>query len=189
MAANSPFDGVTNLLQAIAAQDQIAGQLQTITDQLVELKAAGDNANRVNTTVPAARTLNSDSGNSAILDAIGGVLGGGLGLIPLISGFTSLFGGDNSPNNLNANLSRFSLPAAIRADAGISQGIDGGVAIDNAQGGLPRAITQESSSPQITVNITAMDSKSFLDHSDDIAKAVRQAMLESTVLNDVIREV
>jgi hypothetical protein len=34
-----------------------------------------------------------------------------------------------------------------------------------------------------------MDSQSFLDHSQDIALAVRQAMLETTVLNDVIREV
>jgi hypothetical protein len=32
-----------------------------------------------------------------------------------------------------------------------------------------------------------MDSQSFLDHSTDIAMAVRQAMLESNVLNDVIQ--
>jgi len=36
--------------------------------------------------------------------------------------------------------------------------------------------------------VQAMDSKSFLDHSADIAMAVRQAMLESSVLNDVVRE-
>jgi hypothetical protein len=39
------------------------------------------------------------------------------------------------------------------------------------------------------VQVQAMDSQSFLDHSDDIAQAVRQAMLQSSVLNDVIREV
>jgi hypothetical protein len=33
-----------------------------------------------------------------------------------------------------------------------------------------------------------MDSRSFFDHSNDIALAVRQAMLESSVLNDVVRE-
>jgi hypothetical protein len=42
---------------------------------------------------------------------------------------------------------------------------------------------------QITVQVQAMDSRSFLDHSNDIALAVRQAMLQSSVLNDVIREV
>ncbi len=31
-----------------------------------------------------------------------------------------------------------------------------------------------------------MDSRSFLDHSDDIAQAVRQAMLNMNSLNDVV---
>jgi hypothetical protein len=39
------------------------------------------------------------------------------------------------------------------------------------------------------VQVQALDSQSFLDHSDDIAAAVRQAMLTSTTLNDVIRSV
>jgi len=34
-----------------------------------------------------------------------------------------------------------------------------------------------ASQPQITVNVQAMDAQSFLDRSDDIAKAVRAAML------------
>jgi hypothetical protein len=42
---------------------------------------------------------------------------------------------------------------------------------------------------QVTIQVQALDSQSFLDHSDDIAMAVRQAMLETTVLNDVIRSV
>jgi hypothetical protein len=33
-----------------------------------------------------------------------------------------------------------------------------------------------------------MDSQSFLDRSDDIARAVKKAMLESNSLNDVIAE-
>ena len=58
-------------------------------------------------------------------------------------------------------------------------------------GGLPRPQPAASASTptQITVQVQAMDSQSFLDHSNDIAQAVRQAMLESTTLNDVIREV
>ena len=39
---------------------------------------------------------------------------------------------------------------------------------------------------QITVQVQAMDSQSFLDHSDDIAQAVRQAMLNMSSLNDVV---
>jgi hypothetical protein len=41
---------------------------------------------------------------------------------------------------------------------------------------------------QITVQVQAMDSRSFLDHSEDIAQAVRQAMLNSHGINDVITE-
>jgi hypothetical protein len=34
-----------------------------------------------------------------------------------------------------------------------------------------------------------MDSRSFADHSDEIARAVREAMLRSHSLNDVIAEI
>jgi hypothetical protein len=36
--------------------------------------------------------------------------------------------------------------------------------------------------------VNAMDSQSFLDHSDDIAMAVKQAILNSSSLNDVISD-
>ena len=38
----------------------------------------------------------------------------------------------------------------------------------------------------MTIQVNAMDSQSFLDHSDDIAMAVKQAILNSSSLNDVI---
>jgi hypothetical protein len=43
-------------------------------------------------------------------------------------------------------------------------------------------------SPQISVNIQAMDSQSFLDHSGEIAQAVRQAMLSLNSINDVMND-
>ena len=70
-----------------------------------------------------------------------------------------------------------------RADAAIRGGLCGGRTTARRQ---RRA---RGGSTQITVQVQAMDSQSFLDHSDDIAQAVRQAMLQSSVLNDVIREV
>jgi hypothetical protein len=42
--------------------------------------------------------------------------------------------------------------------------------------------------PPIQITVQAMDSRSFLDHSDDIARAVREAMLHSHSLNDVVGE-
>jgi hypothetical protein len=43
--------------------------------------------------------------------------------------------------------------------------------------------------PQVTIQIQALDSRSILDRSDDIARAVREAMLHSHSVNDVIGEV
>ena len=55
----------------------------------------------------------------------------------------------------------------------------GAFGVDTAEGGLPRptAVVAHRRSTQITVQVQAMDSQSFLDHSNDIAQAVRQAML------------
>lgn len=42
--------------------------------------------------------------------------------------------------------------------------------------------------PQITVNVQAMDARSFLDRSSDIAAAVRDAMLNLNSINDVVND-
>lgn len=46
----------------------------------------------------------------------------------------------------------------------------------------------QGTSPQITIQVQAMDSRSFLDHSHDIAQAVREAMLNMHALNDVVND-
>jgi hypothetical protein len=64
-------------------------------------------------------------------------------------------------------------------------------AVDYNQSGDPRAINGSASSsqrPQIIIQVQAMDSRSFMDHSHDIAKAVREAMLNMHSLNDVISD-
>ncbi len=45
-----------------------------------------------------------------------------------------------------------------------------------------------SANTQITVNVQAMDSRSFLDRSHDIAQAVREAMLNMHSINDVVND-
>src|ERR1019366_1421830 len=63
------------------------------------------------------------------------------------------------------------------------------------QMGIPRSYTPAAGSvsatgaaPQITVNVQAMDARSFLDRSNDIAAAVRDAMLNMNSINDVVNE-
>jgi len=48
--------------------------------------------------------------------------------------------------------------------------------------------SSSNSHQQIVVQVQAMDSQSFLDRSHDIAQAVRQAMLNSHPVNDVIMD-
>ena len=69
---------------------------------------------------------------------------------------------------------------------GRRRGGQGPFAVDYGQGNTPRPVVNNS--PQVTVQIQALDSKSIMDRSQDIAQAVRAAMLESGVLSDVVRE-
>jgi len=46
--------------------------------------------------------------------------------------------------------------------------------------------SQTAAAPQVIVNVSAMDSQSFMDRSADIASAVREAMLNLHPINDVV---
>jgi hypothetical protein len=61
------------------------------------------------------------------------------------------------------------------------------VPVSYSEAGQPRG-QAANTSPQVTIQVSAMDSQSFLDHSDQIAAAVKQAILNSNSLNDVISE-
>jgi hypothetical protein len=179
-------------------------QVASLTQQLVQLQTisqAGIESTQANTKAIETSTVaqGSSGGSGSVADTVGtvlqGVLGAGLGLSPLITGLLSLFGGGGSSSQSPDPLTKFALPDALNLSAGVSDTAPGqAFGVDNAQGGAPRPISTEAAAPavapaQITVQVQAMDSQSFLDHSNDIALAVRRAMLEATVLNDVIREV
>ena len=59
-----------------------------------------------------------------------------------------------------------------------------------ANGASDNPITNNgtTSNTQVTVNVSAMDSRSFLDRSQDIAQAVREAMLNMHPINDVVND-
>lgn len=141
-----------------------------------------------NTQAVIENTSSKSSAGSTAANLAGGfastILGGGI-LGPIVSGLIGLFGGggsDPAPQPLN-----FMMPAKLDYETG-GQGSAVG-AMDYGQNGLARPVLQsQAAAPQITVNVSAMDSQSFLDRSADIADAVRKAMLESSSLNDVIGE-
>lgn len=191
MASNNPSDSVTSLLRASSG----GGQLTSISEQLQALQAINEALMQQSAAAAAGASTGGSGGGSAassVLDAIGGVLGGGLGgglgLSSMISGLAGLFGGGDSASTPPA-LTPYVQPLPIHLDAGFSDASGGSAfGVDVAQGGMPRAITGGAAPAQITVQVQALDSQSFLDHSNDIAMAVRQAMLETTVLNDVIQQ-
>src|SRR5471030_2733876 len=119
-------------------------------------------------------------------------------MVPLVSELLGLFGGGGSP--APAPLVKYAMPAAINFEAA-----DSGSGTSNAdtdQFGMPRAYSAgwagaspqasgtsgSTASPQITVNVQAMDARSFLDRSTDIAAAVRDAMLNLNSINDVVND-
>jgi hypothetical protein len=142
--------------------------------------------------VSLTREMIGAKGSGERSASVGGVVTGigvGLGVPALIGGIRRLFGSGDEGKELPP-LVEFAWSAPVRVNAGVSERIPGGpFFIDAAQGGVPRPRTSVAVPTNITVQVQAMDSRSFLDHSGDIARAVRQAMLESSVLNDVIREV
>jgi len=167
---------------------QLAQQLQSLGQAEAETaEANAQGTNQVATQSPqgSGGTPAASQAGSALESVLG------LGLSPLITGILGLFGGGGSGG---ASVpSTFLMPPAVNVSGGISEGAPTQpFAVDYASGGQPKAATSaggSGSASQIMVQVQAMDSQSFLDHSDDIAQAVRQAMLQSSVLNDVIREV
>jgi len=128
---------------------------------------------------------------SSVLATLGkvasGLTGGALSLSPILSGLLHLFGGGTATSP--PPLVKFALPPAIAFQAANVPGAQT-AGLDYNQGGTPRVIGSAAAPPaqNITVQVQALDSRSFLDHSQDIAAAVREAMLNMHALNDVISD-
>ena len=180
-AAGSQADALEPIT---SASDELAESLRSVTEQV-----GGSPTQNSAETSPNA----SKSGASEALSIVTTVMESGLGMIPLVTGLIGLFsGGDSMPTPL----AKYAMPAKINfegADTG-SETSD----MDYDQTGAPRpynaapappaapAPAAAPAGPQVTVNVQAMDSRSFLDHSSDIALAVRDAMLNLSSINDVV---
>jgi len=176
-AAGSPAGGQS------ATTDQglidALGQATQVIDSQTQATAANTDA-----LAQSSQAKSSSGSGGSVSDVLGtasSVLGSGLSLMPLVSLFSSLFGGGQSQQP--APLVPFSLPPSLNLESTTNnQDVVWG------ENGLPRSAGSSGSNAgqQITVQVQAMDSQSFLDHSDDIAQAVRQAMLNMNSINDVI---
>jgi hypothetical protein len=182
--AKNPSTEVSALLGGghSGSTSALTSQLTTITTQLQELQTINQSqmaSIEANTSALGTNTSSKGSGAStagSVGNTLLDVLGLGSGLGPLISGLVSLFGGGGGGSP--AAVTPYIQPLPVHLQAGFNGSSAGGASgVDYGEGGQPRQTTAASTQQQITVQVQAMDSQSFLDRSNDIAAAVRMAML------------
>ncbi len=198
--ATPNVQGITQGLTSQSTGD-LTSALTQAAQQVAGLVATNQTlVDTLNLNTAAVQTSASQSGGGGVASTVGSiastVLGGGLGLVPLISTIAGLFGGGSSTP---PPLTRYAAPAAVNATLADTPGATGGASslpgVVYGQNGLPQAAppaqvqtpaAAPASASQITIQVNAMDSQSFMDHSYEIAQAVRSAMLNMSPLNDVV---
>jgi len=176
------------------------------TSPLYTVDVSGESGSRLNTTLTTelvGQAPTTSNGSSA-LSIASTIFESGLGIVPLVSGLLGLFGGGSSTP---PPLERYIMPDRLyftgaEASGGIGSadydqfgmprlygGMTTAMTTPINSGGLgPAAGTANGASSHINVTVQAMDSQSFLDHSSEIAQAVRQAMLGLSSINDVVND-
>lgn len=165
--------------------EQISSLATQITN-LASVEQTQVSAMQDNTQALTQNTASKSGVGSSVGDTAGGIastlLGGGSILSPIVSGLLSAFG-STSPVVAPTG---FTLPGPVQYESGIT-GTSQVSPVTFGQGGQPRA-QAPAAAPQINIQVSAMDSQSFLDRSDDIAAAVKTALLNSHSLSDVISD-
>jgi hypothetical protein len=164
---------VSAALEQLLAADQ--AQARAITESTEAVVA---------TTTRAAGGGGSGSTAKSILSTL---FGSALGATPLIRGLVKLFGGGGGgAEEMTASYNVYTAPEPLAFEGAVDRraGVTRWSVPEPTGGGQRESVTM----PQVTVQVSAMDSRSFLDHSDEIARAVRQAMHHSHGLNDVVGE-
>lgn len=122
----------------------------------------------------------SSPGSSGLFSHL---LQAGLGLMPLVSGIVGLFKGHPEPP---PPLIHYLLPKSVHFEVGLLPSQQT-MAAGYTQNGRPRAVTPTGQEPQGTAIAQLFDT-SLLHRSDEIAQAVKEALLYSHSLNDVIAD-
>jgi hypothetical protein len=167
-----------DLSSSLSQAGQQISQLQASYQQQAALISTNTEALQSNTSAQD-HSAGSSTAGSVASDLFGGPPGF---LTPLISGIAGLFGSSSTP----AALPVYTPPPAVGISGALSAPIP--ASTTSSPGSTPASTGsgQQTSTQQITVNVNAMDSQSFMDRSSDIADAVREAMLNMHPINDVV---
>ena len=184
----------------------IAASLSDTVNQIGQLQGSNEAPPAESGGGTSSSSASTAGGGSTAESIASTVLESGLGVVPLVVGLLGLFECGGTPAPV---LEKYAMP-----ERQYFEGSDTGGDISDAdydQMGMPRTYsaapdgtstpasgtatpsssgsgTSGAGAAQITVNVQAMDSQSFLDHSNDIAQAVRAAMLNSNSINDVVND-
>ncbi len=176
----------SGVLETMESLNRQLDQLRRASQAESEAVEENTEAIRVSTASQSASTLSQAA--RIARGSLGG-FGVGLTLSPLLSGLLGLFG--RGKKEELPTLTQYVRPPSVHF-TGMAPTEAGGafLPVDYEAGGIPR--TAPAAAPaqvaNVTVQVNAIDSRSFLDYSDEIARAVRQAMLNAHALNDVVNE-
>jgi hypothetical protein len=171
-------DSTASMSQA----SQEISQLESQFKQQANLIQANTQALQESTVAHTGASIGSSLGGVA-----SGLLGGGLGLLsPIVSGIMSLFGAGQKA--APTPLPLYTPPPSVQMSDTLRSATPNPTSASSASpaAGSGGGGAAASTAPQITVNVSAMDSQSFMDRSSDIASAVREAMLNLHPINDVV---
>jgi hypothetical protein len=148
-----------------------AESLETNTRAVIENSLAKSSGEKASTAGSIGRSILSFLGRGSV---IGQVLG-------------RLLGGDDN-DEVVPTLPTYTAPPSVQVSAGVTAA--GIQPLRYGSDGLPRGVESRPVPPSvpITIQVQAIDSRSFKDHSSEIAAAVREALLNSHSLNDVVLE-
>lgn len=188
-AGSTPASTLSPAGQQVAQlQQSVSNQSQSNALALNSLSTTGDTANsQTSNSVTNLFGGNSSTSVQPAGASSDGSSGDALGYLSQIA--SALTNPAGAGSSVSAQLPIYTPPAAVpvsgvpqpQAAAAQPQSASSSPSQSNANG-------SQSAAPQITVNVNAMDSQSFMDRSDDIASAVRAAMLNMHPINDVVAD-
>ena len=175
-----------------SSNGDLAGALSQAGQQILQLQSAYQQQASLiseNTQAIQSNTSSHSSGSGVLGNVTSHLFGGALGFLsPIISGIAGLFGGHSTPQPLPIYTPppSVSISGAIQATPVPTQTSTSNTS--NTTSNTSNNTNQSTYSPHITVNVSAMDSQSFMDRSNDIASAVREAMLNMHPINNVVAD-
>lgn len=172
-AAGAVLKGTTDL-----------GRLAAQVDQMLRSMTPASTSLAVKTKASSVSNAATSNGSNGIVKLISHFLGGS-GLGSIVTGIAGLFG-EGKPD-ATAPLYKFNLPKSVSVEAGVTRRGQF-VPVNYSQSGYARPNETPQPVAQAVPQPMAVDTRWFMDHSEDIASAVKEAMLHSHSINDVVAD-